>query len=180
MGLSHNYLQLAQELDRQGFLVRVSLNLVDDDREALLGTHGSSTPGTGSTSTDAGREISSSPLAAFAETLRSHGVRQLTLRALGVPERPELGDASDEKIRWVEAHALPASALAALEAQVRQDGTPLRALPYGALVFDFHGLSMVLTTCMTEAPGRDEIRSLILQPDGHVYHSWSYRGSILI
>lgn len=176
MGLSFDYLQLAEELDRQGFLVRVSLNLVDADREALLGTSGSAALPVGNANGNPGP----SPLASYAETLRARGVRQLTLRALGVPERPEPGEASEEKIRWVRAHALPASALAALEAQVRKDGTPLRALPYGALVFDFHGLSMVLTTCMTEAPGRDEIRSLILQPDGHVYHSWSYRGSILI
>jgi hypothetical protein len=33
---------------------------------------------------------------------------------------------------------------------------------------------------MTDTTEPDEIRNLILQPDGHIYHSWNYRGSILL
>lgn len=162
MGLEHDYLALAEALDAMGFLVRISLNLVCADREALIG------------------EADGAGLRAFADVLRARGVRQLTLRALGVPAQPEPGAESEEKIRWVKEHALSPSDLTTLEQVVREEGTPLRALSYGALVFDFRGLSMVLTTCMTDTTAAEEIRSLILQPDGHVYHSWNYRGSILI
>jgi molybdenum cofactor biosynthesis enzyme MoaA len=157
MGIDLDYLDLAADLDRLGFLCRVSLNLQVGDRAALR-----------------------DGLPDFAERLAAHGVRQLTLRELGVPERPEGGDEAADKIAWVRANALPAADVERLEREVVEHGSRLRSLSYGATVYDYHGLSVVVTTCMSDRTSVEEIRSFILQPDGHVYHSWNYRGSVLI
>jgi pyruvate-formate lyase-activating enzyme len=157
MGIEHDYLELAAELDRLGFLCRISLNLVKDDRQALL-----------------------ERLPDYARTLTRHGVRQLTLRQLGVPDRPESSPEALEKIAWVGANALGPDDVATVEREVTTHGQRLRSLSYGADVYDYHELSVVVTTCASDRTAEDEIRSFILQPDGHVYHSWNYRGSVLL
>ncbi len=157
MEVDLDYLTLLQDLTKQGFLLRVSLNLNRFDR-ALV---------------DQG-------LADYAKRLVAHGVRQLTLRRLGVPQHPLASERAQACVRWVEDNAMAQEDVAALEAEVLNHGTPLRQLSYGATVYDFCGLSVVVTTCQSENPNPNEIRSIILQPDGHLYHSWEHPGSILL
>ena len=157
MEIELDYLELADRLDQLGLLCRISLNLCQHDRDAL--PHG---------------------LPDYADTLADRGVRQLTLRQLGVPDRPEDTDEAAQRISWVQQNGLPAAEVQALQQQVVEHGTPLRSLSYGAMVYDYRGLSVVATTCLSDTVDADEIRSFILQPDGHIYHSWNYRGSVLL
>lgn len=157
MEIELDYLDLTARLDRLGFLSRVSLNLAREDSDRLPGYLGE-----------------------YADLLASRGVRQLTLRTLGVPDCPEETSEASERIDWVRAHGMPEAEVAALEDQIVEDGEPLRRLSYGARVFDYHGLSVVVATCMSDTEEVEEIRSFILQPDGHVYHSWNFKGSVLL
>ncbi len=157
MEIDLDYLDLAQRLDRLGFLCRVSLNLVRQDSDRLPGYLGQ-----------------------YADLLASKGVRQLTLRTLGVPDRPEESAEAAERIAWVREHGMPEEDVDALQQQIIDGGEPLRQLSYGARVYDFHDLSVVIATCMSDTQREEEIRSFILQPDGHVYHSWNFRGSVLL
>jgi len=156
MGIDVNYLTLAKQIDEMGFLCRISLNLTRGDQFL---THPES-------------------LREYAHILKGAGVRQLTFRQLGFPEVPEETKSSSEKIKWIEQNGF--GLFSDLSETVRSCGSFLRSLSYGAEVFDFEGLSVVPTTCMTEKTNGEEIRSFILQPDGHIYHSWNYRGSILL
>lgn len=157
MGIQCDYLELAQAIAHQGMLCRISLNLIDRDREVLL-----------------------KDLLSVADKMRDCGVHQWTLRELGIPEQPQDSDEAEQKIRWVRDHALSRETVREVLRRIEEDGTLLRRLSYGAAVYDYRGLSVCIASCMTEQSDPDEIRSLILMPDGHVYHSWNYRGSILL
>jgi len=111
--------------------------------------------------------------------LKEHGVSQLTFRELGLPDRIEDTPKAEKKKKWIEEHALPEEDVFALELAIRDNGTFQRKLFYGPEVYDVEGLSVVLATCMSHGTDEEEIRSLILQPDGRVYHNWDYEGSIL-
>jgi hypothetical protein len=56
----------------------------------------------------------------------------------------------------------------------------VRVLPHGAEVFDIDGVSVSFSDwCIQESNQTEDIRSLIMLEDGHVYTSWSDKGSIL-
>ena len=157
MEIDLDYLDLAVRLDRLGFLCRISLNLTRQDGDRLPDYLGD-----------------------YADLLASRGVRQLTLRTLGVPDCPEETSEAAERIAWVHEHGMPEDEVARLLCQVVDSGQPLRRLSYGARVYDYHDLSVVVATCMSDTQEVEEIRSFILQPDGHIYHSWNYKGSVLL
>jgi organic radical activating enzyme len=157
MEIGLDYFSLIGDVARRGMLCRVTLNMVDHDRDALL-----------------------AGLGAYADRLSARGARQLTLRALNVPEHPENTEEARRKAEWLGSHALPAADVGAIEAEIRSRGVCLRTLPYGAAVYDYHRLSVCIDAGKTEATGGQEIRSLILMPDGHVYHAWNHAGSILL
>ena len=115
----------------------------------------------------------------WAAQLYQAGVKQLTIRELGVPDRYEHCNESFKKIEWVKGNALDKEVVEMIRKTIKETGRELRTMPYGAAVYDFMDMSVCLTTCMTNNKKEDEIRSLILQPDGHIYHTWDYKGSIL-
>jgi len=155
MGLpaNHDYLAVASEVKRSGMLCRVCLNLTRDFQ--LL-------------------EFDD-----YVDTLRMNGVHQLTLRQLGFPEVARDTDGARRVEEWIMDHKLEDDQEIRLEERIMSRGTPLRPLPHGDMVYDYRGLSVTVSACLTETH-RDEVRSLILQPDGHVYHSWNHRGSVLL
>ena len=102
------------------------------------------------------------------------------MRALGVPKSMPDTQGAQKQAAWIAEHALPEPDVLAVEREVATRGDLLRTLSYGPSVYDYHGLSVCVATCMTETQSPDEIRSLILMPDGHVYHSWFHPGSVLL
>jgi pyruvate-formate lyase-activating enzyme len=157
MDIELDYMDLLSQIAAHDILCRVTLNLIDHDREILL-----------------------NKLGEYADSLYAAGARQLTLRSLGVPEKPVDTPDARNKVAWIKEHALAEKDVKTLEKEVRTRGALLRTLSYGATVYDYHNLSVTVATCMTEAEREDDIRSLILMPDGHVYHSWNYAGSVLL
>ena len=157
MEIGLDYLDLVRTIASRGLICRVTLNLLKHDREELL-----------------------EGLAKYADTLYEAGARQLTLRRLGVPEVPQRTAEAEKIIEWIGKNALDEKDIQKLEREVKTKGTLLRTLSYGAEVYNYRNLSVTVGTCMTETSEAHEIRSLILMPDGHVYHSWNYPGSILL
>jgi molybdenum cofactor biosynthesis enzyme MoaA len=155
MGLpaKHDYLAVASEVVRAGMVCRVSLNLTRDFHMLEFDD--------------------------YVDTLREHGVHQLTLRSLGLPEVSRDTPAAQRVADWVEKNKLEDDLEIRLEGRIVSLGTALRPLPHGEWVYDYRGLSVTVSSCLTETR-REEVRSLILQPDGHVYHSWNHRGSIIL
>lgn len=160
MGLpaDYNYLDVAREAVVQGLVVRVCLNLLaehwpDDEYKEPKWAE------------------------SYARWLAEAGVHQLTLRELGTPASV---DESHRVPTWIRENEPSDHQVSWLAAHVRETGTVLRRLSYGNLVYEFGGLATTVATCMTEEPDPERIRSLILMPDGHVYHSWNHRGSILL
>ena len=156
MGLNDfNYLELVEKAASYGLLIRISLNLTK----------------TGVTNFDPTK---------WAADLKTIGVHQLVFRELGKPN----GDSVHHQVvqEWIDNNKLNRNSklFRKLKCVVQSPGRHLRTLPYGAEIYDFQGLSTCLTTCMTDNINTAEIRSLILQPDGHVYHSWNFEGSILL
>jgi hypothetical protein len=162
MGLprDYNYLELAKTLSQLGFVVRIQLNL---------------------------NKIGNPPTFAveafvdvFTRLLRKKGVHQLSLHQIQTPYgKPK--KSSGEYVKWIEEHAWSAKQCHKIWRAVADLGVHLRTLSFGAKVYDVNSVSVAVTHCM-DMEGRDEsqIRSLILQPDGHLYHHWNYRGSILL
>ena len=156
MAADVDYFDLSRKVSARGMLCRISLNLIKEDSEFLKEN-----------------------LAYYVDELRECGVKQFTLRQLGIPDEHEKTESAAKKVDWVNEKAMPLSDVEMLRDEIRTKGHLLRTLSYGAAVYDYRGLSTCIATCMTDATQEDEIRSLILQPDGHLYHSWNYKGSCL-
>ena len=156
MSVEMDYFALARQVSERGMLCRISLNLVDEDSDFLKAN-----------------------LADYVDELRACGVKQFTLRQLGIPEKFDETEKALAKVEWVKDKAMGLSDVEVLRDEIRMKGHLLRTLSYGASVYDYRGLSTCIATCMTETTREDEIRSLILQPDGHLYDSWNYKGSCL-
>ena len=162
MKIDFNYWELIEKLKKYGFLVRISLNMIKDNLKNV--------------------DIS---LAEWAKELKKRGVHQLALRELGLPNIDNIQQ--DKQLvknicDWIQEHKLKERDVnfTLLYDEIEQPDRLLRRLPFGINIYDYHGLSTCITTCMTDTVNPDEIRSLILQPDGHVYHSWNFEGSILL
>jgi hypothetical protein len=161
MGLpeSYDWKEAAGAVVRAGMLCRISLNLLKS-------------------------EVATQPtpaqwLIGTVDTLKDIGVHQLTLRELDKPLIVRQGKAAIDISAWIDEHALDKHEAKMLRLYIENGGVKLRPLSYGGSVYDFQGLSVVLTDCMSDTQS-EEVRSLILQSDGHLYHSWNYKGSILL
>jgi hypothetical protein len=53
-------------------------------------------------------------------------------------------------------------------------------LPWGAEVYDVGGQNICLANCLTLDPSSDEVRQLIVYPDGSHRFDWRYKGAILM
>ena len=107
------------------------------------------------------------------------GVHQVTLRKMGFPHIDNGGSQVKTISEWIAAHS-GLKDLAAVTDRIVDSEVLLRKLPWGASVYDYRGMSLCFNDCLPQSGCEDDTwRSIILQTDGHVYHSWEYRGSIL-
>ena len=157
IGVTHDYLDLLSKASGMGLLTRVTLNLVNNCFNTVK-------------------------LADWADILVSRGIHQLTLRELGIPDVNPLDTVASERARaWTEANRMLEREVHELRRDIRQHGHLVRTTAFGVEIYDYHGLSTCVSpSCLIENTSLDEIRSMILQPDGYIYSSWSLPGSILI
>jgi len=106
----------------------------------------------------------------------SYGVRQLTFRKLTIPDNPR----DKETAQWISdnAHRL-IGWMNKLEEYV-ENRKIIRTLSFGPKVIEAGSISLTyFPYCIQEGGNIDELRSLILRDDGHVYTDWNSMASVL-
>jgi pyruvate-formate lyase-activating enzyme len=152
-------LDLSHAIHEAGMLLRVTFNVTN--KEALL------------------------PRTSFQDLLNAArdlwGADQLTLRNIVVPNYTK----HTLQSRWIKNKKnvdprLYQCLQAELIKMCQKKGHHIRSLPYGAEVYDLQGVAVSYSDyCIQDGNNTEDIRSLILQDDGHVYTSWASKASIL-
>lgn len=154
MGLpdDYNYTDTIRMAKDAGLMARVSLNLLDMQFEG-----------------DMERSFRK-----YVRSLADMGVEQVTVRELGLPSTVKGGSMAEKVASWIKEHNHPHSAYF-LANLLKAVGEPLRKLSYGNMVYAFEGCAVAVASCMSSSPNPEEIRSLILMPDGGVYYDWDHQ-----
>lgn len=107
---------------------------------------------------------------------RKAKVEQLTVREVARPTSSE-----DKEIwNWVSEHNVDGLGEELVQYFTEHKAPLLLELPHGAKVYDCGGQNVCVNNCLTETTNPDEIRQLILFPDGHLRYSWVYPGAIIL
>lgn len=89
-------------------------------------------------------------------------------------------DLEQHQKMWCEQFAVSDVAVGDIAHIVAKDGTLLYNLVHGAKVYDYQGMNLCLTNCLTHDANEDTVRQLIFYPNGRLYTDWQYKGSILL
>ena len=114
-------------------------------------------------------------LALFAKRLR---VEQLTIRPVTLAS----GSATmtTDWGKWTAAYQLSDGEIYSIYQWLRAAGHKLMSLPHGAEVYDVAGQNVCISNCLTIEPDTDNLRQIIVFPDGHIRYDWNYEGAILL
>jgi len=120
----------------------------------------------------------------WCQNLYDVGAKQLTIREVGIPKKPinniekskQILQFTSENQKLEKKYHI----ISNIYKEIKKSGTKLMEFSYGTMTYDYQGLSVCLASCMTDNTKQNKIRSFILQPDGHIYHSWNFKGSILL
>ena len=82
--------------------------------------------------------------------------------------------------QWTRDHLLTTEQLDAIVDHVKRTGTLVMTLPHGAEVYDYDGVNLCLTDCLTIKPDTDDLRQLIFFPDGSLRYDWQYKGARIL
>ena len=107
------------------------------------------------------------------------GVDQLTLRKIIAPNYTE----ETEQTEWIKENIdslLYPRLIGELKTACIKNGHHIRALPYGAEIYDIQGIAVSYSNyCIQDDNDTEDIRSLIFMENGHVYTSWNSEASKL-
>jgi MoaA/NifB/PqqE/SkfB family radical SAM enzyme len=106
------------------------------------------------------------------------GVKQLTWRPVNEPGDEDTHDSDVSK--WVKENFVHNLDVTYIRDTVKKNGTLLYKLVHGAAVYDYKGMNLCLTNCLTLDPTEETIRQLIFYPDGSLYTDWAKKGSVLL
>ncbi len=158
MEVGLDYFELARRVTARGLLCRVNLSLLKGDEETVLDQFPS-----------------------YVDQLFEHGVRQLTCRRPLLPDQFSASpEAAQDQKAWIEENAASESVLEELEKRVAAEGVYLGTLPHGVPAYHYRGVSVALEKNRTFPSDLNELRTLVLQPDGHLYRWWNLPGTVLL
>lgn len=100
------------------------------------------------------------------------GADQITFRMLYTSGNPEL-----PQNQWVEQHRFGSKK--ALDMYIKENGTALEPVSFGAMRYDVEGISTILDNDCMSTKTQDEVRYLVLRPNCRLYTKWSTPGSLL-
>jgi len=107
---------------------------------------------------------------------RKLGADQLTCRALWTSED------GTPQAEWIANNVtnLTHDFIQYFKLQVKEHGKYLDTLEYGACRYDFEGFSTVIDEdSMAQEAHKEEVKYLILRPDGHLYSKWDTKASLI-
>lgn len=82
--------------------------------------------------------------------------------------------------KWVIQHAMNSSKINEINSFIKNYGTVLGKLPYGATKYSYNDMSIVLDDdCMGKRNDNDAYKYLILRPDCKLYSSWDDKASLI-
>lgn len=111
------------------------------------------------------------------EFARRRNVEQVTVRPVTAPS--ECVDMVAKE--WVEQNSLKPNGKAVMSGihdALETQAVALLDIPEVGRVYDLHGQNLCVATCLTP-PKNDQIRQLIVMPDGTIRYDWQYQGAIL-
>jgi hypothetical protein len=106
-------------------------------------------------------------------------VRQVLFRNINYPSTAAKNNPS---VKWIDKNVDAKMYRIMYEVMISQGFTPaIRTIPHtGVAIHDWNGISVCFSDyCLQETNKTDDIRSLILHQDGHLYTSWDSPASIL-
>ena len=101
---------------------------------------------------------------------REHGARQIIFRVLY-----ESGGNHPQDI-WVRERRCGDKKVAEIRSYIKENGRPLRRLPFGAVAYSVGGLSVVLDEDCMQGEVTENLKYLILRPDCKLYSHWNDKG----
>jgi molybdenum cofactor biosynthesis enzyme MoaA len=110
-------------------------------------------------------------LIAFA---KKHDVEQLTIRPVTAPDVC----ANKAMKQWVEQNRVPNDNLQMVVRNIGTNAVKLLEIPEVGTVYDFDGQNICVATCLT-TPHDDEVRQIIVMPNGSIRYDWQHRGAVL-
>ncbi len=88
-------------------------------------------------------------------------------------------DGETPQAKYVKENKAKDSLITDIDMYVKENGTFLEILPYGAKRYSVHNMSTVIDDdCMNETP-KEDIKYLILQPDCKLYTKWNDKASLV-
>lgn len=100
------------------------------------------------------------------------GADQITFRLLYQSGNPEL-----PQNKWIAEHQYCEKDK--LDKFIRENGTPLEPVSFGAMRYNVQGISTILDDDCMSKKVNDEVRYLVLRPNCRLYTKWSTPGSLL-
>lgn len=102
---------------------------------------------------------------------------QITIRKLGLPARYQLKTKRGQEVaKFVTANMVETTPI---WQYLQKHGQKIMTFPWGSEVFDYEGVGVCVSECLTIRPQDDTIRSAILYPDGHLRYSWEYPAAVI-
>ncbi len=104
------------------------------------------------------------------------GADQITFRALWA------ADGETEQGRWISRNVTRKTTdlIAAMKADIKENGKYLDTLEYGADRYDHRGFSVVIDEdSMSQGMNRTAVKYLILRPNGRLYSKWDSKASLI-
>lgn len=126
---------------------------------------------------------------AYISEARKLGARQIVFRELWVPENSR--ETNSEVYNWSVENAISLDRFRRFIKDLKAQGTAkyIFTLPWGEEVLDVEGINITSATCTVNYYGNGNkgsdnqsttIKSVIFLPDGHLYSSWEFKGSIIM
>ena len=108
------------------------------------------------------------------DRLKLLGADMATFRLLYAP-----ADSQDEISAWVRENRASDDIMLDINRHISNNGNELERLPFGARRFSVNDISVVIDSdCMSKDAG-DNLKYLILRPNGRLYTRWDDKGSLL-
>lgn len=103
------------------------------------------------------------------QACRLHEIEQMSFAPVRAPHSSKNGGAA----AWVKEHEISDRQLRYMYNAIRRQGTPIMSLVHGGMVYDVGGVSVCLRDCLTESVDLDDVRQLIVYPNGETRYSWT-------
>ena len=100
-------------------------------------------------------------------------VNQITFRKL------YHSDTNSKQDEWIARHQYPIHHFKKIESFIKENGIPIRVLPFGATLYDCMGIGVVVDSDCMAKNIINEMRYAILRPNNKLYSSWDLKGSLI-